>query len=496
MYTDFQKKLSFSETELENAILTNTGVETLSSKQKDERLLDEADDNEIMKLYEEMIKKPSVTLKSTKRATLLPPLPSLAPSASTNVNPLQALSCLKLLSTHPALVINPELHAEYFEKLVDSLDSSGKFQSLTRLLLDCNIINEEDYNNDEFPSCQEFYSALGAAKEVEETDEITRTKNYARLGRLSTADTEDNSDDDDDDGDEDEEEGDDEADVKNTKNKTAAKISNSKNNLKGTSIASSISRKCLIFAQHKKCLDFIEEYILQKYFPTVKYGRLDGSVNPEKRFRIAQQFNQRKQTLHPRDRVDFHSTSSSHQDENLTAVEDNVISQLLTILQSTPIHTHASNNPETAEVDNSLRILLLTTRSSGLGLNLSAADTVIFIEHDWNPFVDLQAMDRVHRLGQENPVTVYRLISKSPFFIFCVRRLYTNLLSFFLSFCCFFYCIMQVKVVWNQEYCHYNNSSTKYPMRYDHVYIYISFVHTGLFNDSIFTLFTNDDNDR
>ena len=55
----------------------------------------------------------------------------------------------------------------------------------------------------------------------------------------------------------------------------------------------------------------------------------------------------------------------------------------------------------------------MTTRSCGLGLNLAAADTVIFLEHDWNPFSDLQAMDRAHRIGQKNPVTVYRILSES-----------------------------------------------------------------------------------
>lgn len=54
---------------------------------------------------------------------------------------------------------------------------------------------------------------------------------------------------------------------------------------------------------------------------------------------------------------------------------------------------------EQEENDDRLCLLLLTTRSCGLGLHLTAADSVIFVEHDWNPFVDLQAMDRVHRLG-------------------------------------------------------------------------------------------------
>ncbi|CAK4749961.1 unnamed protein product [Aphanomyces euteiches] len=57
-------------------------------------------------------------------------------------------------------------------------------------------------------------------------------------------------------------------------------------------------------------------------------------------------------------------------------------------------------------------VLILTTSIGGLGLNLVSADTVVFVEHSWNPFVDLQAMDRVHRLGQLNAVTVYRLLAQ------------------------------------------------------------------------------------
>lgn len=48
----------------------------------------------------------------------------------------------------------------------------------------------------------------------------------------------------------------------------------------------------------------------------------------------------------------------------------------------------------------------------GLGLNLTGADTVIFVEHDWNPMKDLQAMDRAHRIGQRKVVNVYRLITR------------------------------------------------------------------------------------
>jgi DNA helicase INO80 len=57
-------------------------------------------------------------------------------------------------------------------------------------------------------------------------------------------------------------------------------------------------------------------------------------------------------------------------------------------------------------------VFLLSTRAGGLGINLTAADTVIFYDSDWNPTVDQQAMDRAHRLGQTRQVTVYRLIVK------------------------------------------------------------------------------------
>ncbi|KAJ6264050.1 hypothetical protein Dda_0190 [Drechslerella dactyloides] len=57
-------------------------------------------------------------------------------------------------------------------------------------------------------------------------------------------------------------------------------------------------------------------------------------------------------------------------------------------------------------------IFLLSTRAGGLGINLTAADTVIFYDSDWNPTIDSQAMDRAHRLGQTKQVRVYRLITR------------------------------------------------------------------------------------
>ena len=56
-------------------------------------------------------------------------------------------------------------------------------------------------------------------------------------------------------------------------------------------------------------------------------------------------------------------------------------------------------------------IFLISTRAGGLGLNLMTANTVILYDSDWNPQVDLQAMDRAHRIGQTKIVQVFRLIT-------------------------------------------------------------------------------------
>ncbi|GLJ55690.1 hypothetical protein SUGI_1196270 [Cryptomeria japonica] len=55
---------------------------------------------------------------------------------------------------------------------------------------------------------------------------------------------------------------------------------------------------------------------------------------------------------------------------------------------------------------------LISTRAGGLGINLPSADTVIIYDPDFNPFVDLQAQSRAHRIGQEKTVIVYQLITK------------------------------------------------------------------------------------
>ena len=60
--------------------------------------------------------------------------------------------------------------------------------------------------------------------------------------------------------------------------------------------------------------------------------------------------------------------------------------------------------------DTSISVLILTTSVGGLGLTLTGADVVIFVEHDWNPMKDLQAMDRAHRIGQKKVVNGFFLM--------------------------------------------------------------------------------------
>jgi DNA helicase INO80 len=109
--------------------------------------------------------------------------------------------------------------------------------------------------------------------------------------------------------------------------------------------------RVLLYFQMTRMIDLMEEYLTYRNY---KYCRLDGSTKLEDR----------------RDTVaDFQS-------------------------------------------DNSIFVFLLSTRAGGLGINLTAADTVIFYDSDWNPTIDSQAMDRAHRLGQTRQVTVYRLITR------------------------------------------------------------------------------------
>ena len=60
-------------------------------------------------------------------------------------------------------------------------------------------------------------------------------------------------------------------------------------------------------------------------------------------------------------------------------------------------------------------VFLLCTKAGGLGINLTAADTCIIYDSDWNPQNDLQAQARCHRIGQTKMVKIYRLVTKNTY---------------------------------------------------------------------------------
>lgn len=109
--------------------------------------------------------------------------------------------------------------------------------------------------------------------------------------------------------------------------------------------------RALIFTQMTKVLDILEQFLnIHNY----KYLRLDGSTKIEQRQVLTDRFNNDKRIL----------------------------------------------------------AFILSTRSGGLGINLTGADTVIFYDLDWNPAMDKQCQDRCHRIGQTRDVHIYRLVSE------------------------------------------------------------------------------------
>lgn len=111
--------------------------------------------------------------------------------------------------------------------------------------------------------------------------------------------------------------------------------------------------RVLIFSQMTRVLDILEDYCHWKQYP---YCRLDGQTPHEDRQRQINEYN----------------------------------------------------------ADDSTKfIFMLSTRAGGLGINLATADVVIIYDSDWNPQMDLQAMDRAHRIGQKKQVRVFRFITEN-----------------------------------------------------------------------------------
>ncbi|OII73738.1 SWI SNF2 family ATPase [Cryptosporidium ubiquitum] len=109
--------------------------------------------------------------------------------------------------------------------------------------------------------------------------------------------------------------------------------------------------RCIIFTQMSKMLDVLESFINYRGY---NYLRLDGSTKVDDRQKLVNRFNR----------------------------------------------------------DQRIYLFISSTRSGGVGLNLTGADTVIFYDSDWNPAMDRQAMDRCHRIGQTRDVNIYRLVSE------------------------------------------------------------------------------------
>ena len=113
--------------------------------------------------------------------------------------------------------------------------------------------------------------------------------------------------------------------------------------------------RVLIFSQMVRCLDILEDYLCQKRYP---FERIDGRVRGNLRQAAIDRF---------------------------------------------------------SKPDSDRFVFLLCTRAGGLGINLTAADTVIIFDSDWNPQNDLQAQARCHRIGQKKSVKVYRLICRNTY---------------------------------------------------------------------------------
>jgi len=81
------------------------------------------------------------------------------------------------------------------------------------------------------------------------------------------------------------------------------------------------------------------------------------------------------------------------------------------ICYDTPYNTLSSYMQQLMDrfnADRRIFVFILSTRSGGIGVNLTGADTVIFYDSDWNPTMDAQAQDRCHRIGQTRDVHIYR----------------------------------------------------------------------------------------
>mmetsp|Transcript_37160 Transcript_37160/g.54676 ORF Transcript_37160/g.54676 Transcript_37160/m.54676 type:complete len:788 (-) Transcript_37160:71-2434(-) len=123
------------------------------------------------------------------------------------------------------------------------------------------------------------------------------------------------------------------------------------------------NHQVLIFSQMTSVLSIMEDYLLWRNW---KYCRIDGNTKIDERQRQMDVFNAEK--------------------------------------------TNGENGTRNDGKDRHF-VFLLSTRAGGVGINLATADTCIIFDSDWNPHQDSQAQDRCHRIGQNRPVAVYRLLT-------------------------------------------------------------------------------------
>lgn len=85
---------------------------------------------------------------------------------------------------------------------------------------------------------------------------------------------------------------------------------------------------------------------------------------------------------------------------------------------------------ERFNADRRIFCFILSTRSGGVGVNLTGADTVVFYDSDWNPTMDAQAQDRCHRIGQTRDVHIYRYCSDPVQIVLCTVFFVENVSRF------------------------------------------------------------------
>jgi SNF2 family DNA or RNA helicase len=71
---------------------------------------------------------------------------------------------------------------------------------------------------------------------------------------------------------------------------------------------------------------------------------------------------------------------------------------------------HREEELESFRGDPMKTVCLVSLRAGAYGLNLTCASQCVILDPFWNPFVEMQAIDRIHRIGQLKPVTVHRIV--------------------------------------------------------------------------------------